>query len=115
MENFGSVFELVRTLELDVEVAGEAVVLRLEMFTARDRAGIYRARLWRQDIFRIRPSFPRDADDEPTDESDESVFVEWPAILEEDYEELAASSLEEAESIVLGDLQRALTAASWAV
>lgn len=115
VENAASVFELVRTLELDVELGDEPVVLRLEIFAARDRTGVYRARLWRQDVFRLRRSFPRDAGDEPIEQTDDTVYVEWPELLEGEYEELSASSIDDAETIVRADLQRALTAASWAV
>jgi hypothetical protein len=110
-----AVFELVRTLELDVELGDEPMVLRIEIFRARHQRQLYRARLWRRDLFRLTPSFPRDERDEPTARTDDRCFVEWPELLESDYDEILAASPEAAEDKIVHDLRRALAAASWAV
>lgn len=108
-------FVLVRTLELDVELGDEPMVLRVEIFEARHRKQLYRARLWRRDLYRMTPSFPRDETDEPTERTDDTVFVEWPELLEGDYDEIIAPNAEAAEERVVDDLRRSLAAASWAV
>ncbi|MEC7520621.1 MAG: hypothetical protein VYE22_12180 [Myxococcota bacterium] len=109
------IFERVRTLELDVELGGEPMTLRLELFKARHQAQLYRARLWRRELFRMTPSFPRDDDDQPTERTDDTLFVDWSDFLEDDLEELIASSDEQAEEKALGELRKALAAASWVV
>lgn len=110
-----AVFELVRTIELDVALGDEPMTLRLEILRARHQKQLYRARLWRLDLFRQTPSFPRDEEDEPSERSDDSLFVEWGDLLDGDYDELIAPNAEAAEERVLADLRRALAAASWAV
>lgn len=109
------VFTLVRTLELDVELGDEPMVLRVEILKARHQKQLYRARLWRREIYRMTPSFPRDEQDEPSERSDESLWVEWPELLEKEYEQILAPSEEAAEDRVVDDLRRSLAAASWAV
>ncbi len=110
-----SVFVLVRTLELDVELGGDPIALRAELFRSRTEAGVYRARVWRLDLFRMTPSFPRDESDTPIEVTDDSMLVEWAELLDGDYERFEAGSDDEAEARVLADLERAVTAASWAV
>ena len=109
------VFHLVRTLELDAELGDEPLVLRVEIFKARHQKQLYRARLWRRELYRMTPSFPRDEEDEPSERADESTWVEWPDMLEGEYDEILAPSDEAAEDRVIDDLRRSLAAASWAV
>lgn len=109
------VFTLVRTLELDVELGREPLVLRVEILKARHQKQLYRARLWRRELYRLTPSFPHDGDDEPSEQTDDSVFVEWPELLEGEYETIIASSDDAAEEKIVDDLRRSLAAASWAV
>lgn len=106
---------LVRTLELDVELGGEPMVLRLEIFRAANERDAYRARLWRRALYRMSPSFPRNDEDEPIERTDDSLFVEWAELLDGDYERFEADSDDAAQDRVLEDLERALTAAAWAV
>ncbi|MEQ8452700.1 MAG: hypothetical protein RLO52_14780 [Sandaracinaceae bacterium] len=109
------VFELLRTLELDVELGAEPMVLRVELFKARHQSQLYRARLWRRELFRMKPSFPRDDDDEPRERTDDTLYVDWSDFLENDLDELIAPSDEAAEERVLGELRKALAAASWVI
>lgn len=77
-------FAAIRTLELDVEIGGEPMVLRVELFRARGEPRTYRARLWRRELYRMAPSFPRDESDEPSERADETIFVEWSELLDGD-------------------------------
>lgn len=110
-----SVFVLYRTLEIDVELGGDPHVVRVELFRAAAEQGVYRARLWRSELFRLTPSFPRDEADRPTEVTDDAIFVEWAELLEPDYERFEAASDEDAEAHVLAELERVITAASRAV
>ncbi len=115
MSRYANAYACFRTLELDVELGGEAVSLRLELFRALGEAQVYRARVWRRDLFRLTPSFPRDERDQPTEISDDTVWVEWAELLEDDYERFEASGDDDAEARVLDAVEAAVTAASWAV
>lgn len=106
-------YELSKTIELDVHLGGEQVTLRIEILRALGAAGTFRARLWRQDLYRLVPSFPRDADDEPTEQTDAAAFVDWAELLDESYDRFEAQSEEAAVARVLADLRRAVAAAQW--
>ncbi|MCZ7685410.1 MAG: hypothetical protein M5U28_44190 [Sandaracinaceae bacterium] len=108
-------FAVIRTLELDVEIGDEPMVLRVELLRAQAEPRTYRARLWRRELYRMTPSFPRDEHDEPSERTDDSMFVEWSELLDGDYERFEADSDDDAQERVLDDLERALTAAAWAV
>jgi hypothetical protein len=108
------IFELFRTIELDVALR-DGITVRIELLRARGEPGVYRARVLRSDLFRLTPSFPRDEDGEPTERTDDGVLVDWSAILSGDYERFTAQDDDAAEALVLADVQRGLAAASWAI
>jgi hypothetical protein len=109
------VFILVRTLELEVDLGDAPLVLRVEILEARHQEQLYRARLWRRELYRMVPSFPRGEDDEPSERTDDTMFVEWPELLQGEYDAIVAQSADAAEEKVLDDLRHSLAAAAWAV
>lgn len=106
-------YQLLTTLELDVAVAGEPMIVRVELFATTTKPRVYRARIWRRDMYRFRPCFPRDKRDQPAEESDESLFVEWGAIVDEGFDRFEADSPEAALRKVLTVLRQVVVAASW--
>jgi hypothetical protein len=81
------VFELVRTIELDVELQAHAVAIRLELFRASGERDIYRCRLWRRT-------------------GDTETLTEWSPVMRGDYERFAAPSPAAALQVVLRELNR---------
>ncbi|HEY0156707.1 MAG TPA: hypothetical protein VGF28_05380 [Thermoanaerobaculia bacterium] len=93
------VFEVVRTLELDVPFGDRAESIRVEISRGRAVPALYRARVFRLDFYRIQPSFGR------SEGADEQVLVDWSDILRRYTEQFAAPSLDEAEQLILGELE----------
>ena len=105
-------YQLLRTVEIDLELGGETIAVRVELFRNRANRNRYRARLWRRDLFRLKPSFPQDDAGEPTLRADSELFVEWSDILRESYDDFTAASDEAAEDKIVDDLRQALAGAS---
>ena len=71
-----SVFELAKTVELDIRFNEEAWTARIELFRDTGREGWFRCRVWESEMFRLTPSFPRDAAGEPAHITDDTIMVE---------------------------------------
>ncbi len=70
-------FDLVKTVELDIQMTeDDAWTTRVELFRDTERPTRYRCRVWESEIFRMRPSFPRDSADEPAHITDDTLMVE---------------------------------------
>lgn len=102
------VFELMRTIEFDIEIVDDRFSIRVELFRSTTDLHIFRARLWRSEMYRLTPVFPQDpATGEPAvDSADASVFMESEAWLSDDYREFRADNPESALQVVLGDFRR---------
>ncbi len=57
----GSVFVLAKTVELDIRFNEDAWTARIELFRDTEREGWFRCRVCESEMFRLTPSFPRDA------------------------------------------------------
>lgn len=70
-------FELVRTLELDLDLGDDAFAVRVELLSDLATPTRFRARLWRLERHHLQPSFPS-KDGRPTGPTtDEIILREW--------------------------------------
>ena len=101
-----TVFELVRTVEVDLEIEDDAWPVRVEIYRDDEDEANFRARVWLLETFRIQPTFPQNEAGGPQDQAaDEEVLIEWTYNLEQDFESFHAESDTEALSIVLSALE----------
>jgi hypothetical protein len=114
MSGVGStVYELVRTCEVDLEIEGDAWPVRIELYRDREDESHYRSRVWLLETFRIQPTFPQGDDGIPKDDAgDEDVLVEWSYNLGEEFESFNAATEEEAFAQVLAALENFVAHAS---
>jgi hypothetical protein len=107
------VFELVKTVELDIRMSDEdAWTTRIEFFRDTERPNRFRCRVWESELFRLTPSFPRNGADEPAHISDDTIMVERgltgsdiASILHEPFE---AANIEAALEMIWADLRKFL-------
>ena len=101
-----TVYELVRTLEIDLDIEGDAWPVRLELYRDREDETHFRARVWLLETFRVQPTFPQGDDGQPQDDAgDEDVLVEWSYNLREDFDSFAAPSAEDALEQVMTSIE----------
>ncbi len=114
MSGIGStVFELVRTVEVDLEIEEDSWPVRIELFRDRDDDETYRAHVWLLETFRIQPLYPMDEEGEPQEApADEDLLIEWNRNLDADLDAFTAASDEEALAIVLASLDDFATQAA---
>ncbi len=107
-------FELVKTIEFDMEFAEGRFSLKLELFQDVSDTRRFRARIWRLEMYRIQPTFPqKEADSQPADDpSDETIFVDTTLWLAKNYEDFRAETPDSALQMILNDLQAFLARAS---
>lgn len=104
------IYELIRTIEFDVEVGDDDFLLRVELFRAKSDSNYFRAHVWRREFFTIQSTFPQDAGThEPVDPpSDEMIFVDDSHQLSGDYSHFQAESDTAALQMILDDFQSRL-------
>lgn len=101
-----TVYELLRTLEVDLEIEGDAWPVRIELYRDREDETHYRARVWLLETFRIQPTFPQSDDGLPQDDAgDEDVLVEWSYNLREEFDSFIADTEREALDRVMAALE----------
>ena len=72
-----SVFELVKTAELDIQLSDEdSWTVRIEIFRDTEQVNLFRCHVWELELFRLTPSFPRTEEDEPAHITDDVIMVE---------------------------------------
>jgi hypothetical protein len=70
------VFQLVRTLELDLEFSDEnAWTTRIELFQDTEREDQFRCRVWELEMFRLTPTSPMDESGNPAHICDDLLLV----------------------------------------
>lgn len=106
----GPVYELVKTVEFDVEIGDDQFVLRIELFRTVSDIHTFRAHIWRTEMYRIQSSFPRDQlTDKPAHlPSDEVILVDL-NYLTGDFSNFQAENQEIALQLVMHDFQDFLT------
>jgi hypothetical protein len=104
------VFELAKVVEFDIEIIDDSFGIRIELFQAVSDANRFRARLWRDEFFRVQPTFPQDENTgEPAHEpSDEAIFVDSDMWLSGKCNDFRAETAENALQSVLDDFKNFL-------
>ena len=104
-----SVFELAKTVELDIRFNEDAWTARIELFRDTQREGWFRCRVWESEMFRLTPSFPRDDAGEPAHVTDDTIMVERglarSRLASRLHEGFAAADVDAALGMVLEDLK----------
>jgi hypothetical protein len=101
-----TVFELLSTVEVDLEIEGDAWPVRIELYQDQEEETHFRARVWLLETFRIQPTFPQTEQGLPQDDAgDEDVLVEWSYNLNDDFNSFNAESEDEALAQVLAALE----------
>lgn len=106
-----TVYELVKVVELDVEIGEDHFALRIELFHNNSSAHSFRAHLWRSEMYRIQSTFPQD---ESTNEpahlpSDELILIDHSHYLARSYSNFQAESQAAALQMIIDDFQGFLT------
>ncbi len=101
-------FELVRTLEVDLRLGEDHVPLRIELFGDLADATRFRCHVWEREFFRLTPTFPQDDAGEPKDVSDDELLVERSTQLRGDYDDFTAPDADAALKRVMEDLAERL-------
>ena len=91
-----------RVAELTLQLGDDEQVVRLEVLRSSADPTRFRWRLWRLEHFRLRPSFPQDADGEPEHVADDALLADRTWILAK--EECVAADVDEAFALALGEL-----------
>lgn len=102
------IFELVRTVEVDLTLDDETWPTRFEIFRDTERSDFYRCRVWQLELFRIQSSFPQEGANPAHQPSDHLLMVEWNGPHVGLYEDFVAESAEAALSKVMADFCRFL-------
>jgi hypothetical protein len=101
-------YELARTFEVDLQLGGDSLTFRIEFFRNTDATDRFRCHVWDLERFRLKPTFPRDDNGEPSHVCDDIVMVErgMPrSRIPYPLEDIVAPDLDAALEIVLNDLK----------
>ncbi|MBI4851266.1 MAG: hypothetical protein HY819_05510 [Acidobacteria bacterium] len=103
------VFELIKTIEIDIELGEDSWTSRIELFQDTEKRDYFRCRVWELELFRLTLSFPRNENGEPAHITDDSIWVERPFPRSKiDYEGFIASNPDHALQSVIEDLKNFL-------
>ena len=102
------IYELIKTIEFDVEIGDDAFELRVELFRVHSSPNHFRAHIWREEFFNIQSTFPQnDKTHEPIDPlSSEIILVDYSYHLSGKYSHYQAENEIVALQMVLDDFQR---------
>jgi hypothetical protein len=101
------VYQLVQTLEFDLNVAGNFVRARVELFQNTARKRHWRCHLWELDYYHLAETF-RKKGRKQTAESDETVIVERTWEISSKFADFEAPSARAALELFLERLQKYL-------
>lgn len=102
-------YELVKVLEVDVDIDNEQFPLRLKLLQCTSDSNYFRAYISRPEFYRIQSTFPQNQEGQPVHQpSDEVIFVDWSYYLSRDYTRFEALSLDDAIQSVLNDIEQVL-------
>ncbi len=104
----GPVFELVKTVELDLALCDEIWPTRFEILRDTERQDFFRCRVWQLETFRIQSTFPQSGDGPSHQPSDHRILVEWEGRNVGGYKDFMAASAEAALRIVIEDFREFL-------
>ena len=102
------IYELVRSVEMDLQLGGDSLTLRIELMRNTERADRFRCHVWELEMFRLTPTFPQNGHNEPADVSDDVLMVDRGiprSQITYPHEEIVAPNIDAALEIVLNDLK----------
>lgn len=106
-----SIYELVKTVEPDIQFGDNAWSTRIELFRDTESADRFRCRVWELELFRLTPGFPRDSNNLPSHTTNDTIMVERGVarqLIEYPREDIIAANVEAALEIVINDVGRFL-------
>jgi hypothetical protein len=103
-----SIYELIKTIEFDVEIGDDGFSLRLELFQSLEDSKTFRVHLWRTEFYRIQSTFPQESGTPKHEPSDELIWIDWSTQLQEDYNNFQAENAENAVQLVLDEIRKRL-------
>lgn len=71
-----SVFELVKTVELDIQLGEDQWTTRIEIYRDRGKVDHFRCRVWELEFYRMTPTFPRNEKNQPATVTDDIIMVD---------------------------------------
>jgi hypothetical protein len=100
------IYELSKTFLVDVELK-ELTTFTIEIYKNTEDQSKFRARIYEKELFRLTPSFPRDKEQAPKEESDDDLNVErHMPFMGFNYETFTANSLEQAQDIIIKGIRQ---------
>ncbi len=102
------VFELVKTVEVDLSLLDETWPTRIEIFRDTERRDFFRCHIWQLEYFRIQSTFPQEQGVPAHHPSDHRVMVEWDGPYIGFYEDFVAENAEAALEKVIADFRKFL-------
>jgi len=101
-----SFFELVKTIETDIDFENDSWSIRIELFRDTENIEYYRCHVWELELFRLTPTFPNDDSDSPKEITDDILMVDRGiAHSKIDYKRFKANSVDEAVEKIIDDLK----------
>jgi hypothetical protein len=107
-----SIFELVKTVELDIRLGDNSWPIRIELLQATEAKDRFRCHVWELELFRLTPRFPQDENGQPARLSDDTLMVERGiprSRIAYPTEDIIAVDVDAALWIVLDDLKQYLS------
>jgi len=106
----GHVYALVKTVEFDVDLGDDSFALRVELFQDKTRRRTFRAKIWRNEFYRIQSTFPQQpSTGQPEHQpSDEVILIDWSTNVRGNYSVFKAASSAAALNMVLKAIRAAL-------
>jgi len=100
------IYELAKKLIVDIEL-NEPHTFTVEIYINTDDQKQFRARIYEKELFRLTPSFPRDDDHNPKEESDDDLNVErHMPFMGFDYETFTAESIDDAQNMIISGIRK---------
>jgi hypothetical protein len=106
-----SVFELVKTVEVDIRFGEDSWTTRIELLRDTEKSDHFRCHVWELEFHRLTPSFPRDENNEPAHITDARIFVERGIAhsrINYPLEDIIASDIDSALEVAVSDLKKFL-------
>lgn len=106
-----SVYELAKTVEVDIQLGEDSWTTRIELLHNTERADHFRCHVWELELHRLTPSFPRDENNMPSHITDASILVERGIAhsrVAYPVQDIIAPSADAALDAVISDLKRFL-------
>ena len=110
LKGVGHVYALVKTVEFDVDLDDDSFALRVELFQDKTRRRTFRAKIWRNEFYRIQSTFPQQpSTGQPEHQpSDEVILIDWSTNVRGNYSVFKAASSAAALNMVLKAIRAAL-------